>query len=284
MSTINTLERAAELCAEALAATPSGLFSDFDGTLSPIAPSPPEAVFYPGAREALQRAASHVSLAGIITGRAVDDVLSRVELPELLYVGNHGLEWLDRGARRDHPAGIEAEEAIRLALAEIESRMALTHSIEGMLFENKRLSASIHYRNAPDPVEIGLALTPIVEAVATAHGLRTSGGKMLLELRPIAHVSKGSALEEIVRTRELRGAVFFGDDVTDVDGFRALHRMRDESGLNGVAVAIRSVDVHPDVIGGADIVLEGVPDMVTVLNRIADELERRANGRRGQST
>jgi trehalose 6-phosphate phosphatase len=276
VSTTNTLERAAEICAEALAQAPSGLFSDFDGTLSPIAPTPPEAMFYPGAREALSRAASHVSVAGIITGRAVDDVYSRVELPELLYVGNHGLEWLVRGERIDHPAGVEAEEAIRLALEEIAGRMARTLSVEGMLFENKRLSASIHYRNAPDPVEVGLALTPIVQEVAATHGLRTSGGKMLLELRPMAHVSKGSALEEIVRTRKLRGAVFFGDDVTDVDGFRSLHRMREESGFKGIAVAIRSADVHPDVIGGADVVLEGVPDMVTVLNRIADELESRA--------
>jgi trehalose 6-phosphate phosphatase len=276
VSTTNTLDKAAEVCADALAARPSGLFSDFDGTLSPIAPTPPEAVFYPGARDALQRVASQVSVAGIITGRAVDDVVERVDLPDLLYVGNHGLEWLDRGQRVDHPAGIEAEEAIRLALEEIAGTMARSHGIDGMLFENKRLSASIHYRNAPDPVEIGLALTPIVQDVAAAHGLRASGGKMLVELRPMAQVSKGSALDEVVRTRELRGAVFFGDDVTDVDGFRALHRLRDQSGLKGVAVAIRSADVHPDVIAGADFVLEGVPDMVTLLNRIADVLEGRS--------
>jgi trehalose 6-phosphate phosphatase len=275
-TTANTIEQAAELCADALAAVPSGLFSDFDGTLSPIAPTPPEAVFYPGAGEALARAAARVSVAGIITGRAVDDVCAKVGLPELLYVGNHGLEWLDGGERVDHEAGLKAETGIRDAMERIASRLAEQTSLEGMLFENKRLSASIHYRNAPDPVNIGLQLLPIVEEEAAAHGLRTTSGKMLVELRPMAVVSKGTALEQIVRQRQLRGAVFFGDDVTDVDGFRALHRMRDQEGLKGVAIAIRSAEVHPDVIAEADVVLDGVPDTVAVLNRIAERLEVRA--------
>jgi trehalose 6-phosphate phosphatase len=275
-TTANTLEHAAEICAEALAMTPSGLFSDFDGTLSPIAPTPPEAIFYPGAKDALARAAGHVSVAGIITGRAVDDVRSKVELPELLYVGNHGLEWFDQGQRIDHEAGVQAEAGIRDAMEKIAARLSQQTSLDGMLFENKRLSASIHYRNAPDPVDAGLRLLPIVEEEASAHNLRTSSGKMLVELRPLAIVSKGTALEHIVRTRQLRGAVFFGDDVTDVDGFRALHRMREHGGFTGVAVAIRSADVHPEVIAEADVVLDGVPDTVAVLNRIAELLENRA--------
>jgi len=275
-TTANTIEQAVALCVDALAASPAGLFSDFDGTLSPIAPTPPEAIFYPGAKEALAAAASRVEVAGIITGRAVDDVFEKIDLADLLYVGNHGLEWFDRGKRVDHEAGLEAEGSIREAMERIASRLAEQTPLDGMLFENKRLSASIHYRNAPDPVEVGLQLLPIVEEEAASHGLRATGGKMLVELRPSVVVSKGTALEQIIRQRQLRGAVFFGDDVTDVDGFRALHRLCDELGLKGVAVAIRSAEVHPDVIAEADVVLSGVPDTVTVLNRIAELLQDRA--------
>jgi trehalose 6-phosphate phosphatase len=275
-STIAThLEHAARRCAEALRRTPSGLFSDFDGTLSVIAPTPPEAVFYEGARDALERAARCASVAGIITGRAVDDVLERVDVPDLLIVGNHGLEWFDNGQRIDHEAGLAAEAGIKRTLARTRERLEAIAEIDGMLFEDKRLSASIHYRNVADPVAIGLQLLPIVEEEAAANDLRVSGGKMLVELRPTAVVSKGTALEQIVRDRGLAGAVFFGDDVTDVDGFRALHRIREERAVQTVAVAIRSPDVHPDVIAEADIVLEGVPDMVVVLHRIADLLSDR---------
>ncbi len=267
------VEKAARACANALAASPSGLFSDFDGTLSEIAPTPEAAVFYDGARDALHRASTHVDVAGIITGRAVDDVLLRVDLPDLLVVGNHGLEWYDNGERSDHEAGTAAVEAISETLARTRERLEKLTTTEGMLFENKRLSASIHYRNAPDPVNIGLQLLPIVEEEAAARGLRVSGGKMQVELRPMAVVSKGTALEEIVRKRELKGVIFIGDDVTDVDGFRAMHRMRDDGLISSVAVAIRSEDVHPDVIAEADVVLEHVSETVVFLHRLADLLE-----------
>lgn len=272
-STIATyLEDAAQQCAGALRHRPSGLFSDFDGTLSSIAPTPHEAVFYEGARDALDRAARCADVAGIITGRAVDDVLDRVDVPDLLIVGNHGLEWFDQGHRVDDEAGLDAEAGIKRTLERTRERLQSVVDIDGMLFEDKRLSASIHYRNVADPVAVGLQLLPIVEEEASINGLRVSGGKMLVELRPMAMVSKGTALEEIVRTRELGSAIFFGDDVTDVDGFRALHRIREEGRVHTVAVAIRSPDVHPDVIAEADFVLDGVPDMVVVLHRIADLL------------
>lgn len=263
------IEEAAQMAATVLRARPSGLFSDFDGTLSEIAPIPKDAVFHAGAHDALVRAARQVDVTGIITGRAVDDVLERVEMPELLIVGNHGLEWFENGERIDHEAGTAASEGIAQALQATRRRLEQLVTTEGMIFENKRLSASIHFRNSPDPVAVGRHLMPIVEEEGKAHDLRISSGKMLVELRPNARVSKGTALEQVVRQRELAGAVFLGDDVTDVDGFKELHRMREEEGIATVAIAIHSADVHPDVIAEADMVLEGVADTVVLLNRIA---------------
>jgi trehalose 6-phosphate phosphatase len=263
------IEEAAQTAASVLRHRPSGLFSDFDGTLSEIAPTPEDAVFHAGAHDALVRAANQVDVTGIITGRAVNDVLERVEMPELLIVGNHGLEWFERGERVDHEAGTAAIAGITQALDATRRRLEPLVSTDGMIFENKRLSASIHFRNSPDPVDVGTHLMPIIEEEARAHDLRVSGGKMLVELRPNATVSKGTALEQVVRRRQLRGAVFIGDDVTDVDGFRALHRLREAGGIATAAIAIRSADVHPDVIAEADVVLEGVADTVVLLNRIA---------------
>jgi trehalose 6-phosphate phosphatase len=267
------IEEIAEQCAAALRQRPSGVFSDFDGTLSEVAPTPGDAVAFPGAPESLVRVAGLVDAAGIITGRAVADVRAKVGVEHLTFVGNHGLEWFEDGQHVDHEAGLAAEHGITEALAATERRLAEVISTEGMIWENKRLTASIHYRNADDPVAVGMALLPIIEEEAAARGLRTSGGKMLVELRPMAVVTKGTALEQIIRNRGLRGAIFLGDDVTDVDGFRALHRLRDESGISTVAVAIRSKDVHPEVVAEADVVLDSVAESVAMLNRIADLLE-----------
>jgi trehalose-phosphatase len=270
------VEEVAERCAAVLRKRPSGLFSDFDGTLSEIASTPRDAVAYPGAQDALSRVAALTDTAGVITGRAVADVRSKVGIDTLTIVGNHGLEWFEDGHHVDHEAGVAAVAAIEHTLAETERRLRETVSTEGMIWENKRLTASIHYRNADDPINVGLKLLPIVEEEATAHGLRISSGKMLVELRPLAVVTKGTALEQLVRTRGLASAVFIGDDVTDVDGFRALHRLRDEQAIATVAVAIRSADVHPEVIAESDVVLDSVAESVAMLNRLADLLESEA--------
>jgi trehalose 6-phosphate phosphatase len=260
-------------CAEVLRNTPAGLFSDFDGTLSEVAPTPGEAVGWPGAAEALSHVAGMLDAAGIITGRAVADVRTKLDVDNLFIVGNHGLEWFERGQHVDHEAGLAAEQGITEALAHIERRLAEHVSTEHMLWENKRLTASIHFRNVNDPVAVGMALLPIVEEEASARGLRVSSGKMIFELRPDVHISKGTALAQIVSTRGLKGAVFFGDDVTDVDGFRALHELRDTDGIATLAIAIRSKDVHPTVIAESDIVLESVGETVRVLERIGELLD-----------
>jgi trehalose 6-phosphate phosphatase len=269
------IDEVARQCVDVLRNRPSGLFSDFDGTLSEIAPTPRDAVAAPGASEALARVAGLVDAAGIITGRAVADVRTKIDADDLIVVGNHGLEWLEHGQHVDHEAGTAAEQGITDALAEIERRLSDLMSTEHMVWENKRLTASIHYRNVNDPVSLGMTLLPIVEEEAIARGLRVSSGKMLVELRPSVIVSKGTALEQLVRTRSLNGAVFFGDDVTDVDGFTALNRLRESGSVRTLAVAIRSRDVHPSVIAEADVVLESVSETVEVLNQVAALLEQR---------
>ncbi len=275
METEVNVEQIAKRCVAVLRERPCGVFSDFDGTLSEIAPTPRDAVAYPGAEEALSRVAALVDAAGVITGRAVGDVRSKIHVENLVVVGNHGLEWFENGHHVDHPAGRAAEQGISEALAATERRLTDVVPTDGMIWENKRLTASVHYRNAVDPVVVGMKLLPIVEEEAAAHGLRISSGKMLVELRPTAVVTKGTALEEIVQRRGLKGAIFLGDDVTDVDGFKALHRLRDQ-GVATVAIAIRSRDVHPEVIAEADEVLENVGESVALLNRIADMLGRDA--------
>lgn len=272
---LTRVEQVAKHCVAALRCRPCGVFSDFDGTLSEIASTPRDATAYDGAPEALARIAAVVDAAGIITGRAVADVRSKLGLDNLTIVGNHGLEWFEDGQHIDHEAGIAAEQGLKETLYETEKRLKDVISTDGMIWENKRLTASIHYRNAVDPVAVGMELLPIVEEEASARGLRASSGKMLVELRPLAVVTKGTALEQLIRTRGLRSAMFVGDDVTDVDGFRALHRLRDEEGISTVAVAIRSDDVHPEVIAESDVVLDSVEESVALLNRVAKLLEAR---------
>ncbi len=253
---------------------PAAILTDFDGTLSPIAPVPDAAFLHPNVARVLPELRNHVALLGIITGRATADAEAKVGIPDLLYVGNHGLEWSENGVYLAHPAGVEAERAVAETLGEIEEDLrSQAIDLTGLLYENKRLSASIHYRLMANPVVFESILIPIAERRAKEHGLRLSGGKMTLELRPTTTVSKGTAFEKIVMDREINAAVFLGDDMTDVDAFRALRRLRDAGVLKaGLAIGVLSADTHPTVIAESDMLLDGVDQVAELFVAIADNL------------
>lgn len=253
--------------AEVLSHKPSGLFTDFDGVLSEIAPTPDSAVAYPGAAEALAAVAAKVDAAGVITGRAVNDIDSRIPTGQLFVVGNHGLEWSERGIRHDHEAGTAAIEAVTKVLDQTESELAGQIDTSRMIWENKRLSGTIHFRNVNDPAETERLLLPIVQPLAEEHGLRCSPGKMIVELRPLAKVTKGTAIEELVSKNDLTSVVYIGDDITDIDGFRALHELRSQ-GKHTLAVGVVTADAHPDVAAHSDVMVGSVEEIVEVLSQV----------------
>jgi len=267
-------ETVASRIVEVLGHRPSGLFSDFDGVLSEIAPTPDAAVAFPGAAEAMEAIASQVDRAGVITGRAVVDIADRIETRDIIVVGNHGLEWSEYGTLRDHPAGVASIEAIAAVLEQTNRELAGQTDISQMIWENKRLSGTIHFRNVEDPATVENMLLPIVQPLAEAEGLRCTPGKMIVELRPTALVTKGTALNEIVEKYQLESVVFIGDDVTDVDGFCALHELRNQ-GKHTVAVGVVTPDSHPDVAANADVMVNSVEEIVAVLTHVGQTLGTR---------
>ncbi len=268
------ISEALERILAVLDTAPSALLTDFDGTLSPIAPVPEAAFLHPDIARVLPSLNERLSMLSVVTGRATADVAQKVGLPDILYVGNHGLEWSENGVYVAHPAGVEAEQGVSQTLAEIEQDLRLQAiDLTGLLFENKRLSASIHYRLMEQPLQFEAILLPIAERRAAEHGLRLSGGKMTLELRPTSSISKGTAVERIVHDRGLHGAIFLGDDVTDVDAFRVIRRLRTEHVLmTGLAIGVLSSDTHPSVIAESDLMLESVDEVAALFVALADRL------------
>ena len=69
----------------------SMLFLDYDGTLSPIVSDPGAARLVDGAADALKLVAEVCPVA-ILSGRDLDDIRSRVDIPGVWYAGSHGFE------------------------------------------------------------------------------------------------------------------------------------------------------------------------------------------------
>jgi trehalose 6-phosphate phosphatase len=260
---LHDFHRATTLAQAAVAAAPAGLLTDLDGTLAPIVADPPSARALPGAADALAALARRIAVVGIVSGRAAAGARRIVGRDDILVIGNHGLEWLEPGA-----VAPLASPGLEAAANAIERALAAVPYEPGVTVEHKGLSATVHFRNAPDPEVAGMRVRDALEAAAVP-GVELRPGRMSLEVRPLGAGDKGTAVASLVERHGLRGLVVIGDDVTDLDMFRAAHRARDD----GVVVAVIGVggggEVPPEVAAGADALLPDPAAVVELLRGLA---------------
>ena len=222
---------AADLLAR-LAAEPrlAAILLDVDGTLAPIVSDPEDARVPDSTRAELERLAGRYGLVACVSGRPAEVARAIVGVPALTYVGEHGLE-LD-------PAALKWAPRIHAFAAGV-----------AWPVEEKPLSVAFHYRTAPDEEEARHTLERVAMA-ATAEGLRTRWGRMVLEVLPPVDASKGSAVRSLLAAHDLHRALYAGDDATDLDAFAAL------DGLEAaVRIAVSSAEGPTDLGTRADLIV-----------------------------
>ena len=207
---------------------------DYDGTLTPIAPRPQDAILPQLTRQQLTALTTHPQYTvGIITGRSLPDITALTpHIPALIRAGNHGMEISGPNLQFTHPGALAARPALSQIRAALTANLA---PIPGAIIEDKTLTLTVHYRATPPH------LTPQVDAITTAAAapylqtgqLRLTRGKMVIEIRPQIPWHKGQALEKIRNScPDQPLTIYFGDDQTDEDAFRAAQA------INGIAVFI----------------------------------------------
>jgi trehalose 6-phosphate phosphatase len=221
----------------------AAILLDVDGVLAPIVLRPEDSRVPPETRAELERLARKYALVACVSGRTSADAERIVGVPDIVYVGSHGLElapeaehWRDRL----HRFGQAAEWPV----------------------EDKGLTVSFHYRGVDDEGAAREQLERVAEA-ARREGLLARFGRKVLELRPPIEADKGTAVTALLTDRGLQRALYAGDDTTDLDGFR---------GLDGLEVAVRvavaSPEGPPELREAADLVVDGPAGALELLKTL----------------
>jgi trehalose-phosphatase len=229
-----------------LAAEPAraALFLDVDGVLAPIVERPEDARVPAETQRELGRLGGSYGLVACVTGRTGAFAREVVGVEGIRYVGQHGLEL--------EPSAAASAERIH----------AFAHDAGWADLELKPLTAAFHYRRADDRDAARETLEEIA-AAALREGFRTKWGRYVLEVVPPVDASKGTAVRALLAESGLRRALYAGDDVTDLDGFRAL------DGLElAVRVAVASAEGPTELGELADVVVGSTDALLELLKQL----------------
>jgi trehalose 6-phosphate phosphatase len=216
--------------AECRAALHILFLSDYDGTLTPIVSRPEDALLSPQVRDKLSTLARKPTVSvGIITGRSLSEIKSMVAIEGIYYSGNHGLEIEGPGLSYVSPIAETARTTMKDLARVFTGELA---GIDGFIIQEKGLSLSVHYRLVKVEEESIVAETfrRVTAPLLDKGKIKVFAGKKVWEVKPPIDWHKGKAIEAI--NREIKAllklesllTIYLGDDFTDEDAFRVLHR------------------------------------------------------------
>ncbi|MDP9341284.1 MAG: trehalose-phosphatase [Actinomycetota bacterium] len=226
----------------------TAILLDFDGSLSEIVEHPDLARPVEGVREVLGDLAARYLLVAMVSGRPTEDLQRLLGVPSVRYAGHYG--------RLVDQAPLTRRARERAAAA--------ARGLEGVWVEDKGESLAVHYRLAADPAAARAALMGSLADIARGEGLDLIEGKMVLELVQGNASRKGEAVVRLVREADAAAALFAGDDLADLEAFRALDGLRRE-GVAVVKVAVRGRETPPALMEAADVAVDGPGGLVDLL-------------------
>lgn len=240
----------------------SGVFLDFDGTLSRMVANPSAAEIVSGASDLLYRLAHRYALVALISGRGATDLRERVGVEGVRYFGLYGAEEMtDKGLIQAPPALRWRAEAQDLAAAA--ARAIREQSLIGCEVEYKDLAVSVHYRKTGEVDPPPYLYRWAVQAAAEA-GFSAGIGRKVIELRPRS-VSKAGAFRRLAAEAQIHNAVVAGDDSADVEMMYAASQM-----LSGMVlrVGVASAEEPPGMQEQADVRVDSPVELVNLLSRL----------------
>ncbi|MDN5848713.1 MAG: trehalose-phosphatase [Nitrococcus sp.] len=211
---------------------------DYDGTLTPIVERPELAVLAAETRTILCDLVALMPVA-VVSGRELAMLRELVDVPGLVYVGDHGFDMTDV-AGGSHQ--LDAMKGYLPILDAVEQRLRQgLAGIAGALLERKRSSVAVHFRLVAES-DMSHVQARIDDILSAHPQLKTTPGKKVVEIQPGLDWDKGRAVEWLLPRIDASGRrhpIYIGDDRTDENAFRAVC-------ARGTGILVRDDD-HPTV-------------------------------------
>ena len=195
---------------------------DFDGTLSPIVADRNEARLHRECERMLRfLARSPWNRVAVLSSRALDDIVSRLEVPGVFVGGASGLEWRLPGGHRVGPGSASETllAAKRQAVSPLLKEMA---SLPGVEIEDKRWSVAVHYRNA-SPRSFRRRVS-LLQRLRSRKGVKVFMGPEVVEVQLMGGGGKSAGVRRLCRLADRNPTgeriVYAGDDENDAVAIR----------------------------------------------------------------
>lgn len=195
----------------------SAVLLDVDGTILDLAPTPLEVVVPPELTAALARLSERTGGAlAFVSGRPLAELDLFFQPLKLPAIAGHGAELrLNDGTVARANTFLDPQLMSELA--------SIADDKPGVLFEDKKYSIALHYRQAP---HLGHEIRDEVSAVCArfpSAAIEILPGKSVVEVKQPSF-NKGTAVRELMQHEPFRGRrpIFIGDDVTDEAAFAVL--------------------------------------------------------------
>lgn len=233
---------------------PVSLFLDVDGTLVDFAPHPDKVVVARPLVSLLARLyEASASALAIVSGRSIGSIDRLFDPFRASAVGLHGIEL------RHPPMALTARIPVPTVPTPLIDAAHTALSAYGASFiEDKGFALAIHHR-----LDAARAEAMRIELIDACEGLEGDwtvlNGRQVLEIKP-GGINKGQGIDRLMQMAPFSGTVpiAFGDDITDLDMFEAVHR---HGGI--------SVSVGPRITGAGDLQLPSPRASAQMLSEIA---------------
>ncbi|HVF69517.1 MAG TPA: trehalose-phosphatase [Xanthomonadales bacterium] len=196
---------------------------DYDGTLTEFAKKPNHAILPAKTKKILNKLKLIKQLTlGIVSGRGVYDIKKLIGIEDIVYSGNHGLEWEIENVVYVMPGISETRE---LYLKILNNFGPLEKKYKGIFIEDKNLTISIHYRMLHKDLrpafheEFENFIVPYLQSPL----IKLLKNKMVFDIMPNVKWGKGGFINWLISTQKSSPlTIYIGDDRTDEDAFSEL--------------------------------------------------------------